>query len=369
MKINLIGQRNHLGFGTHYSGFVDSFKKLSLLKGIAQEYDAFSQEGLSSLSRLSHPSDINVWFSGFMSPQSHQARGRNIVWAIFEHTSLSRAYISMLERADLVWVPSEWGKTILINCGLQEAKVNVVPEGVDPQAFHPFCRNRQDPKREKFRFLMFGKYEERKGYNQLLNAFKEAFENNPNVELWIKGDYFIDHQRKHELLDSKIQSMKCSNIKLVPGLASRDEIFTLLNLVDAFVFPSRAEGWGLPLIEALATGLPTLAVYYSGQTEYLKHLEGKFLPIKFDLVPISDPEFKQFQTSDGGDFGVWAEASVGDLAENMYHFYDHQIMWREKALKASAVVREKFSWDRSVDIALESMITSNLLPAPKFIPQ
>lgn len=367
MRINVIGQNNPTGFGNHFSYFCEQLKKFSYLDSEIVEHLLIDEDAVEHLTRTASPRDINIWFYAFARPGTMKTRGRNVVWAIFEQDKLAPAYLNRLSRADLIWTPSNWAKEILEGQGLPIGKVDLVPEGVAPEIFHPFCRAWHETRHpEIFRFLMLGKFEARKGYAQLIEAFVKAFGKDTNVELLIKGDFFHlgREVRGAKLLDF-VRRYDAPNIRLLTGEVSREDLFLIYNSADAFVFPSRAEGWGLPLIEAMATGLPALAVNYSGQTEFLKEVKGYFMPVAYKMVPINDSEYQQFALGDEGDWGRWAEADIDDLAQKMRDMVKHYGDWREKGLTASNILRSKFTWTSAVNIALESLIRHGLLPHVK----
>lgn len=367
MRINVIGQNNPTGFGNHFSYFCEQLKKFSYLDSEIVEHLLIDEDAVEHLTRTASPRDINIWFYAFARPGTMKTRGRNVVWAIFEQDKLAPAYLNRLSRADLIWTPSNWAKEILEGQGLPIGKVDLVPEGVAPEIFHPFCRAWHEKRHpEIFRFLMLGKFEARKGYAQLIEAFVKAFGKDTNVELLIKGDFFHlgREVRGAKLLDF-VRRYDAPNIRLLTGEVSREDLFLIYNSADAFVFPSRAEGWGLPLIEAMATGLPALAVNYSGQTEFLKEVKGYFMPVAYKMVPINDSEYQQFALGDEGDWGRWAEADIDDLAQKMRDMVKHYGDWREKGLTASNILRSKFTWTSAVNIALESLIRHGLLPHVK----
>ncbi|MFO0245495.1 MAG: hypothetical protein ACK53H_08945, partial [Betaproteobacteria bacterium] len=180
MKINVIGQRNSTGVGNHFSYFCEELKNFSYIESEIVQHVLTDEASVERLVKAASPRDINIWFYAFARPGTINTRGRNIVWAIFEQDKLAPAYLNKLSRADLIWTPSAWAKEILERQGLPCGKVDVVPEGVCPKIYHPYCRPWQETRPpETFRFLMLGKFEARKGYDQLLEAFVRAFGKDP----------------------------------------------------------------------------------------------------------------------------------------------------------------------------------------------
>jgi glycosyltransferase involved in cell wall biosynthesis len=359
MRINLFGQRNILGGGVHFSSFADALRAYAIFGGLVQEWDAGNTESLSKALAASSADDINIWF--FRHGATPLFKGRQIFWAIFESDRLSRAFVEGLLTADLIWVPSRWGRDVLVAHGVPDSRVWVVPEGVDPHRYHPFSRNQREP---IYRFLTLGKYEQRKGYDQLFEAFARAFRGRADVQLLIKGDYFINQAAKAAELNGRLAALALDNVKLVTGAFGNDDLSALYSYADGFVFPSRAEGWGLPLIEAIASGLPVAATNYSGHSEFLSAIDGLYQPVQYATVPITDPEFQRFWPSDDGQYGCWAQADIDDLARCMTQMVDDREQWAAKGRQASNVVRAMFNWSRAADAAYDCLRSAGLLPAP-----
>lgn len=354
MRITLFGGRNLLGGGVHFANFAAAASKAAPLSPYAFECNISDIAEMNAAAARSRHDDINIYFGGFSKIKTQFIRGRNVVFAVFETTTLPRAYLSTLMLADAIWVMSGWGRQVLISNGVPPSQIDVVPEGVDPEMFRPQPSTQVHSGRA-FRFLCIGKYEERKGYRQLFEAFKMSFHGDRGTELIVKADYFIDHERKHAALVAGLSHFGCENIRSVSGRMSTAELANLYRSADAFVFPSRSEGWGLPLIEALSSGLPAIAVNYSGQSEYLSAIPELFLAVKHKMVPIMDPEIRRFWPTDDGDLGLWAEADVNDLALKMKDMRNDISRWREKAATASHLLRAEFSWARAAEKAAAAL--------------
>jgi glycosyltransferase involved in cell wall biosynthesis len=282
-------------------------------------------------------------------------KGKNVVWAFFESTVLPDVYVNYYNSADVVWAPSNWANSILLKNGVKAEKIHIVPGGVCPATFNPFERKiRKVRDSNVFRFLAIGKYEERKGYTQLFEAFKLAFENNPNVELIVKADCFANLDVKKHELNIKINDLNIENIRIAEGAFSVNDMVALYNYADCFVYPSRAEGWGLPLIEAIACGLPVLATNYSGHGEFLSKIDGYYVPIDYKMVQIG-AEFRKLWSIENKHDAFWAEADIVDMASKMRNLVSTRHESKLKANVASDIIRTDFTWQKSIDAGINSI--------------
>ena len=350
MKIRLLGQRNALGGGVHFAEFANELKSLRLLGSVVEEVDAAQLPALEDAVRRSTPEDINIWF--WRHPAVSFIKGVRVLWAIFESDRLPADYVAYLrDNAHVGWVPSEWGKGVLVEAGIDPAIIDVVPEGVNPRNYHPFLRPKREPGAKPFRFLSVGKFEERKAYRALLEAFKQAFDNDPDVQLILKADYFLKFEQKKAELEALVRSMGLSNVQMLWGEFNPDMLFALYNHADAFVFPSRAEGWGLPLIEAMATGLPVITTFYSGHTEFLRRVEDSILKVDYDLEVIDDPEFHGYWPQLRETGARWAAPRVQSIADNMRRVVAERASYEAAGLRVSHAVRLGFAWQQAAEHA------------------
>ena len=360
MRIRVFGQVNILGGGVHFREFTDATRRFVSDVVPLESIDRLDPLAMRRASESSTPQDVNIWF--WPKEESIPFNGFNVVWAIFESSRLPPSYLRLLAQHDSVWVPSDWGRDVLIRNGVDAGVIDVVPEGVNPAKFHPHFRKPPDADDEVFRFLAVGKFESRKGYEELFDAFARAFDGNERVRLVIKGDYFIDHGRKRKELESAVRERNMPNVDLLFGSWSDIALLGLYSSVDSFVFPSRAEGWGLPLIEALAVGLPCISTNYSGHSHYLHAIPGLYREISHTMVRIDDADYLTYWPELlGAEDAVWAKANVENLATGLLDMVERRKDWSEKALAASGVVRQRFAWDVAVDAAFSSLHARDVL--------
>lgn len=352
MKIRLIGQRNEQGIGNHFASFADALKQVRIIGDLVEEIDHLNIDHLHQAVEESQPGDINI---SFVAMNIHEHfRGHNVQWIVFESTKIPIHIMNVLRPADQVWVPSQWGRDILINHGIPSSQIWVVPEGIDGRMFHPHGRALYSTDRP-FRFLSIGKYEQRKSFDETLLAFSQVFGNTPEVELVIKSSYFVNADLKNQTLIKKINELGLTNVNVIWGTVEHNKVADLYRSCDVFVFPTKGEGWGFPLIEAAASGMPIITVPYSGHTEFLNTISDSVLEVDYVLAPITCPEYQSYYPDPNNDFGCWARPDVYSIATAMKQARSNYQILEEKALKNSVKIRNQFDWTQSVDQALVAM--------------
>jgi glycosyltransferase involved in cell wall biosynthesis len=360
MKLRLLGQRNILGGGVVFSSLLDALKNVYFPGDIVEEVDLFDEAQFDRAVHSCSEQDVNIWI--WPDDKVEMLKGTHIVWALFESDRLPMRYTRFLHSdVDFVWVPSCWGRDVLVANGIASERIDIVPLGVDTKIFHPYLRRRIEAS-QPFRFLAVGKYEKRKAHRELLEAFTDAFGNSAETQLVIKADYFMDFENKQKAFSEMVASFGISNVRVMQGKWASPQLFALYSSCDAFVFPSRAEAFGLPAIEAIATGLPIISTFYSGHTEFLQSVENSLFKISNTLQSIDDPEYQRYWPSDTGDYGCWAQPSVASIAEGLIATKLQYATMADAALKNSSIVRERFSWDATANKALDHLKRRGLIP-------
>ena len=354
MKIRLIGQANDSGIGTHFQNYTQALKQINGLEPYIELINFQDQDAIVKSANESAADDINI--SLVPANLNNHYRGYNINWAVFESTRIPESLLSVIKQHN-IWIPTEWGRKICVENGVDLNQIEVIPEGVDNNQFHPYLKSQKD----RFRFLLIGKYEQRKSMDESIDAFARVFGNNPDVELIIKSDFFKDPELKKIELDNKIASTQVNNIRLIWGYQTINQLSNLYRSADVFLFPTKAEGWGLPLIEAAACGLPLITTYYSGQTEFIKDIKSSCLLVDYQLEPINCREYQSFYPAPDNNYGKWAVTSTDNIAQAIEQAYDNYPALSAQAMKNSELIRTKYSWANSAIKSLEILKKHSLL--------
>lgn len=268
-------------------------------------------------------------------------RGERIGWPIFELNKFSNREKHHLANVDRLFVCSNWAKEIISKELGQDiaSRTNVIPLGVNQ--FHFFLDKEELNRRPYWTkkttiFINVGKWEKRKGHNELLDAFNKAFNPSDDVELWMINDNpFIQHENdewKRKYATSKMGS----NIKFFPRLDTQQQLRQLFHHVDCGVFPSHAEGWNLEPLELMACGAHIIATNYSGHTEYMNK----------DNTLLVEPTGMEL-AQDGKWFhgqGEWCSYSVDDVAAKMAQFHADRQAGKIGLNEAGLETAKKFTW-------------------------
>ena len=356
MKIRLIGKRNNLGIGTHFANFADALRCISHWGACVEEFDCEDPQRLEAEAQISGPDDINICFVSI--PLQDHFQGTNIQWVVFESTLVPPTVMSTMLTADQVWVPSAWGRSVLIENGLDPARCELVPEGVDTDQYHPYAPRVNTP---ILTYLITGKYELRKSIIETVYAWSQEFGNDPDVELVIKTDHFFNREAKYNELTKWIGELGLTNVRVIWGSVTATDMADLYQQAHVFVLPSKGEGWGLPLIEAAAVGLPIITTWYSAHTEFLQHIQSSVVTVEYDMVPVACQDYQLFYPVPDGNWGSWAQPRVDSIKQALKKSRLSYDYLQKRARENSVIIRRNYSWAQSADRALQTLQKYGLL--------
>lgn len=215
----------------------------------------------------------------------------------YEANDIPSYLIDKMNEADEVIAVCEHNKNVFLNAGLKKP-ISVCNQGIDLEVF----KYNEHPRKDKLKFLWLGQTSIRKGWDIVTEAFDKAFNDMKDVSLYIK----TSGKSKKELL--KIRD----NVTFDSRDLSQADILDLYKDHHIFVFPSRGEGTGLPVLEAMASGLICLATPTHGMKDFVTPETA--IPLEYEMIP--------------ANYGVATTApnvKLDDLIDKMrycYNFYN-----------------------------------------------
>ena len=289
---------------------------------------------------------------------------------MYETDRLPKDWIEKCNQMDEIWVPSKFNVETFAKYGVDKNKLVVIPEGIDTEVFNPDKVEKYAlPNKATFNFLSIFEWTNRKGWDVLLKAYFETFSNKDDVCLYLRtyllGNYdndsklFIQNKINNLIAKEGYSKRKLPRIELLTNQLPFKEMLQLYKSVDAFVLPSRGEGWGRPYMEAMSMGLPVIGTNWSGNTEFMTE-ENSYLIKVEKLVEIRENEIESYLGH------KWAQPSVYHLKRILLEVFEHQEKAKEKGFFAKKDISEKYNLDAIAKIVVERLkqIENNIIPTP-----
>lgn len=275
--------------------------------------------------------------------------GPKIAYNVWESTLQPEGYFNKLKDFDEMWVPSKWQRDCTIAQGYPKDKIKVVPEGVDVHTFYPDYTATHPLTKDKFTFFLAGRWDYRKSIKEIIETFIKTFDKNEEVELIVSVDNpFSNDGLKSTEERLKHYGLEDDRIKIL-HFPPREEYIRLLKSCSVFVSCARAEGWNLPLIEAMACGTPSIYSNCSGQLEFA---QGRGIPVRISHeLPVSASTYNHFNEN----VGNYYEPDFNHLSEMMKLSYEKYDTFKKLALIDSETIRKEFSWENVAKIGLETI--------------
>ena len=286
----------YLALGMQRSGANVNVVPLELdLNGISTEFQELYQR--------SKPNDTGVVLY-FCWPRADLERFRfadNLfIYTMWEGSRLPKNWVPALNQARAVIVPTRFVEKVCRDSGVT-VPVEVVPQGIDPDVYHYIER----PNRKGITTLIVGTVIGRKHTQEGIDAWKLAFTDDPDARLIIKSRFQYNNYVPD---DPRIQFVDTN--EATRGIAKwYEQTDVLLALGN--------EGFGLPLVEAMATGLPVIALNSEGQSDICEDAKELLLPV--DPCRWEPSDEKPF-----GPGGVRGVPSVKQVADKLRWVADNR---------------------------------------------
>jgi glycosyltransferase involved in cell wall biosynthesis len=234
--------------------------------------------------------------------------------------------------------------------GMPAERLRVIPQGVETHRFRP----RTSDERERVRaelglhpadpvVVFVGSLIERKGIDVLLAAWAQVHAQRPEARAVLVGrSEFPQGSGEGRFLEEHLSKLSAPARSAVRVVGLRDDPERFLGAADAFAFPSRREGFGSVIIEAMACGLPCVVAQLEGITDFV-----------FD-APVQADELGTGRTGDGI---VVPQNDAHALSSSLLSLFADPA--KAAAIAAAGLQRARagFDFDRTIAPAYEQLYT------------
>jgi len=343
-SLNLVGPCNSLGYGTvGFNLLINLSKQFKIAYWPIGNIDYPVPEHLRSVVQdsLNNQADydpsapcIRVWHQHDLA--QFVGRGTRIGFPIFELDKFNEREQHHLDSVDKIFVCSHWAASVLESQKNYEVNPHVVPLGVDRDIFYEGIAGEGGP----YVFLNIGKWEVRKGHDIIVDAFNNAFNESDNVQLWMMNhNPFLKPEKQKEWEDFYTQSRLGSKIHILPRVQTQEELAAIMRKANCGVFPARAEGWNLELLEMMSCGKQVIATDYSAHTEFCN-------ADNCHLIPVTDLEdaYDGIWFNGQGQWAKFDDKTLDKLSSLMLQCYKKGDLVNHTGIETA----KEFSWDNTV---------------------
>lgn len=256
------------------------------------------------------------------------------------------------DHIDEVWAYTSWVRDCYVRSGVPAGKVAVVPCGVDTAVFRPDGPKLPLTNDRSTRLLFVGGTINRKGFDVLLETYLQTFGPGDDLCLVVKP-FGADSVYRDSAMDDRLRAAaldrSSATVEVVDRRLTRAEMAQLYRACDVLVHPYRGEGFGLPIAEAMACGLPSIVTGYGACLDFCDPSTSWMLRAR--ETSLSVPEFEP------GPAGFWwAEPDRSHLSELMrvaVHATDER---QRMGAAAHRRIATSFTWDNAASMAAARLL-------------
>ncbi len=198
---------------------------------------------------------------------------------------------------------------------------------------------------KSFRFLHVSSCFPRKGADVMLSAYGRAFRASDDVTLVIKTFNNPHHDIHKWLGDLKAHDPDFPHVQIIETDLSDGQLKSLYEQCHALVAPSRAEGFGLPMAEAMLSGLAVITTGWGGQTDFCT-TENSWL---------IDYKFVRAQSHFGLWVSAWAEPDEDHLTQLLKVVYQTPQQQRENRSElGKKILLDRFCWSHAANRVVQA---------------
>lgn len=300
---------------------------------------------------LGEGTDVDVCVRQAWPPRlSPPESGHWVMMQPWEFGSLPKDWVEIMStQVDELWANSRYVQDVYLQSGVPADRVHLVPLGVDVGRFHPEAPRYALQTKKRFKFLFVGGTIYRKGIDVLLDAYTQAFRSCDEVCLVIKDmgvGTFYQGQTAEARIAELQKDPEAPDIEYIDRTLSSEELAGLYTACDCLAHPYRGEGFGLPIAEAMASGLCVIVTGMGAALDFCNDSNAYLIPAQrryFGKNVIGDMETV--------DTPWLAEPAVDALRQTMQFVAAHPEEARAKGLAASEHVRRHFTWEQAVERA------------------
>ena len=271
-------------------------------------------------------------------------RGAWVLIQPWEFGSIPAEWAKMTGGVHEIWCYSRYVRSLYLSAGVSPEKLRILPLGFNPGLHHPNAAPTPIATRKRFKFLFVGGTIGRKGADLLLATFLKTFSRSDDVCLVIKdfgGQSVYQGQTLVERIRSAQADTAAPEIVYLDQELPEQELVGLYTICDCLVHPYRGEGFGLPVLEAMACALPVICTGGGATDDFATDEFVHRLPSRRAFIGNSISGMKLDHR------GWWLEPDLEELSRVMREMVLDPRPFKERAKLGAQHVLGNWTWAHS----------------------
>jgi len=272
-----------------------------------------------------------------------------------ETTRCNPEWVHAVNQMDEVIVPSSHIEGVFRASGFLHKKITVIPESF-PDALLKEVNTGIFEFETDFNFLVFGQLTagdpelDRKNIYKTIESIVRTFKGHKDVGIVLKSNLgkntILDFKAMQGVVTSVLNSLGhdgTPKLYLLHGTLTDEEVRDLYYhpKVKGLVTLTRGEGFGLPILEAAACGLPIVATNWSSYKDFMTG-DAFELKVKHDLISLSE---KRIDNSIFVPGAKWAEARMDSAEECLTKLHKYTSIYEKRASVHKKFIIENYSFN------------------------
>lgn len=264
---------------------------------------------------------------------------------LFETDRIPLHWTNFCNDMDEIWVPTQFNYKTFTESGVDPSKVHVIHYPIESSPYtKQFTPYSFPPKVKSFKFLYTLAFDYRKGLDLLIPSYCNEFSAEDDVSLILKiyVPGWISQKNLFELVSSYIPNKQNNpHIHFIIENTPREDLLRLYSSCDCYVSTERACGWGMPQMEVMAMGKPSISINWGGVTEFMNNQNSLLIEPEQDLEFVH-PELQRTRIIHY--YGhKWAKVKEESVRKTLRAAFENHKKREEIAIQAKRYINNHFS--------------------------
>lgn len=281
----------------------------------------------------------------------HHPNYYNIGYTVWEGDRIPKDWVNHVNLMDEIWVPCKQNIDAFRDSGVT-VPLKVVPHTFDTDyASDRLTKDAElaaiDQLGDAYTFYGIFQFLERKHPVGVLKSYLTEFGADENVALILKTyisnptNHAENQQVKRYVVDIKkhLRMDKYPKVYLITSVLSRDQIELLHKRGDCFLHLARAEGWGIPVTEAMLAKNPVIVCPYGGPSDFVTHKDTG-LTVPYQETPVCGMPWPTYT----GEMN-WAEPDLGAAKRWMRWCFENREEAKQMGERANEYIKNTYCWE------------------------